>query len=199
MTSTRKARMEAGGAVAHTNDWNRLLKHYNFTCLCCKSVFGRERMTKDHIIPAGMPGASNGIQNMQPMCRPCNVAKDRHVIDYRPDMSCLLPWADKINPRGSIARRKSLSSAVQQISQPVAVKPAGCPHCHEKDLHIAAQKEKLQRLGQQLCETTERISHYKKENHRLRMQQNLSWRNVYWIVRKRIKKLYLDIRWGDYK
>jgi 5-methylcytosine-specific restriction endonuclease McrA len=40
-------------------------------------------LTRDHIIPLGLPGASDSIDNIQPLCGPCNARKGRSVKDYR--------------------------------------------------------------------------------------------------------------------
>jgi 5-methylcytosine-specific restriction endonuclease McrA len=49
-------------------------------CLCC----GRSDvpMTADHVIPL-TKGGSNNIDNIQPLCGPCNSTKHDKIIDYR--------------------------------------------------------------------------------------------------------------------
>ena len=64
-------------------EWYGLCARYKFRCLCC----GKKRpLTIDHIVPLSK-GGSNGIENLQPLCKPCNQKKFTHVIDYRPDSS----------------------------------------------------------------------------------------------------------------
>jgi 5-methylcytosine-specific restriction endonuclease McrA len=40
-------------------------------------------LTRDHVIPLGEPGASDAIDNIQPLCGPCNAWKGRRALDYR--------------------------------------------------------------------------------------------------------------------
>jgi uncharacterized protein YdaU (DUF1376 family) len=53
----------------------------------CGSVCGKcgetEDIVKDHILPIYQNG-SDGIENIQPMCRSCNAAKGPESVDYRP-------------------------------------------------------------------------------------------------------------------
>lgn len=68
---------------AHTEaQWRELCEKYGHHCLCC-GVTGVP-LTKDHVIPPSMPGYSDSIDNIQPLCVPCNCRKGkRHATDYR--------------------------------------------------------------------------------------------------------------------
>ena len=64
-----KAAREKG---THTKEqWATLLDEFNHCCVCCGSDI---QVQKDHIIPI-YQGGSDGIDNLQPLCRKCNCAK----------------------------------------------------------------------------------------------------------------------------
>lgn len=60
-------------------EWKALCVVYDNRCVCC----GRHtRLVPDHVIPTSKGGV-NTIQNIQPLCRPCNSSKNDRTIDYR--------------------------------------------------------------------------------------------------------------------
>jgi 5-methylcytosine-specific restriction endonuclease McrA len=60
-------------------EWLKLCELYGNRCALC----GFERpLTPDHVVPVYL-GGPNTIDNIQPLCRPCNMAKYRTVADYR--------------------------------------------------------------------------------------------------------------------
>lgn len=66
---------------SHTDEeWNALVSRYGGRCLRCGSV--PLELTKDHVIPISKAG-SNYIENIQPLCRPCNSSKGTKSTDYR--------------------------------------------------------------------------------------------------------------------
>lgn len=81
-TRRRRAR-RVGCAGSHAQEeFLALCKEYGFRCLRCDEVFPLEELTEDHIIPIG-PGVSDYIDNIQPLCGPCNSWKGQRTIDYR--------------------------------------------------------------------------------------------------------------------
>lgn len=52
-------------------------------CLCCLRKLDRKKLEADHVVPISR-GGSNGIENIQPLCRRCNPRKGVLTIDYRP-------------------------------------------------------------------------------------------------------------------
>lgn len=70
---TRHARMKAARARGtHTQEqWLALCTEFDHRCVRCGD---REPLTKDHIIAISR-GGSNAIDNIQPLCGPCNSTK----------------------------------------------------------------------------------------------------------------------------
>lgn len=68
-------------------EWQELKQRYNFTCLCCGRREPEIKLTVDHVVPISKGGAST-IENIQPLCKTCNSAKNVNIIDYR------LNWKD---------------------------------------------------------------------------------------------------------
>ena len=60
----------------HTiEQWLEKLKASHGICACCKKRVGIKKLTKDHIKPIGHPEATDSIDNLQPLCQPCNSSK----------------------------------------------------------------------------------------------------------------------------
>jgi 5-methylcytosine-specific restriction endonuclease McrA len=69
---------KAGGSYT-VIQWKSLCKKYSNKCLCCGK---RRKLTADHVIPVSKGGTSN-IENIQPLCQPCNSSKGNKSTDYR--------------------------------------------------------------------------------------------------------------------
>lgn len=83
-TQKRRRARKAGCVGSHTyEEFVALCGRGDFQCLRCGQVFPFEELTEDHIISIG-PGVSDRIDNIQPLCGPCNSKKGRRTIDYRP-------------------------------------------------------------------------------------------------------------------
>jgi 5-methylcytosine-specific restriction endonuclease McrA len=78
----RRARMLGGGGKVTSQEWQALKEKYNFTCLCCRRSEPEIKLTQDHIKPLVM-GGKHAIDNIQPLCKPCNSKKHDKWIDYR--------------------------------------------------------------------------------------------------------------------
>jgi 5-methylcytosine-specific restriction endonuclease McrA len=61
-------------------EWLDLCEKYDNKCLACKRT--DVKLTVDHVIPISKLG-SNSIDNIQPLCQPCNSRKSARIIDYR--------------------------------------------------------------------------------------------------------------------
>lgn len=73
----RDARRRAGARIAsHTPaEWDDLRRLAKYRCLKCGE---RKPLTRDHIIPLSK-GGSDAINNIQPLCHPCNARKNNRV------------------------------------------------------------------------------------------------------------------------
>ncbi|MEO6305945.1 MAG: HNH endonuclease signature motif containing protein [Bacteroidia bacterium] len=66
----------------HTyNEWMDMIIFFEGFCVRCLAP--DKYSTKDHIIPI-YQGGSDGIDNIQPLCKKCNSSKASESIDYRP-------------------------------------------------------------------------------------------------------------------
>lgn len=75
----------------HTDrEWIELCQRFDFRCVRCGVA---ESLTKDHIIPRSQDGADT-IDNLQPLCKPCNSQKSDKTIDYRDN-----PFQNETIPR----------------------------------------------------------------------------------------------------
>lgn len=64
-------------------EWLELCELYDNMCLSCGE---QVILTVDHVLPLSM-GGSNGIDNIQPLCKSCNCRKQARYIDYRPEVN----------------------------------------------------------------------------------------------------------------
>jgi 5-methylcytosine-specific restriction endonuclease McrA len=77
----RKVRLLKNGGFHSQGEWENLKAQYNWTCPACKKSEPKISLTKDHIISV-LKGGSNNIENIQPLCRPCNSRKRSKIIKY---------------------------------------------------------------------------------------------------------------------
>lgn len=72
----RSIRLEAARSKGtHTAEqWEELVRQLGGRCVMC-GVYGESvRLQKDHVVPI-YQGGSDGLENIQPLCQPCNTAK----------------------------------------------------------------------------------------------------------------------------
>jgi hypothetical protein len=77
----REARKKGNGGSYTLEQWNELIKKFDYMCLCCKRKQPEIKLTVDHILPISM-GGRNSIENLQPLCFSCNARKNAKHIDY---------------------------------------------------------------------------------------------------------------------
>lgn len=84
--ATRKRRLRESGVPGfHTKaEWLALCESFGNRCVCCGRHSSEAKLTRDHIVPIINPLATDGIDNIQPLCSTCNCSKNRfHSTDYR--------------------------------------------------------------------------------------------------------------------
>jgi hypothetical protein len=88
-----RRRQAKGVEYYNEQEWESLLAATGRKCLCCgepeaTAIYSfrggpqRGRLTPDHIKPV-ISGGTESIENIQPLCLPCNMKKGTNVIDYR--------------------------------------------------------------------------------------------------------------------
>ena len=81
--SKRRARKRGNGGSHTIEEWRELVAKYN-RCLRCGLAGDANTLEQDHITPLCKNGTDD-IDNIQPLCKPCNGAggKWKDIIDYR--------------------------------------------------------------------------------------------------------------------
>ena len=78
--SIRLAAARAKGS--HTADeWNDLCQRMNWRCAMCGVYGSSVVLQKDHVTPI-YQGGSDAIDNLQPLCLPCNTAKGPDATNW---------------------------------------------------------------------------------------------------------------------
>jgi 5-methylcytosine-specific restriction endonuclease McrA len=82
LAGTRKRRALILGAVGtfSEEEFNKLCAYHGERCLMCNMTY--VKLCADHVIPLSM-GGSNDIDNIQPLCKPCNSKKGTKQWDFR--------------------------------------------------------------------------------------------------------------------
>lgn len=82
-SSNHKRRALARELIVYSNqEWNDLKVLYSNCCLCCGKQEPEVKLTADHVVPLSDGGVGT-IDNIQPLCKPCNSSKGIKRTDYR--------------------------------------------------------------------------------------------------------------------
>ena len=74
----RAIKTKSGGSYTAA-EWKSLCKKYGNRCLDCGK---KSKLTADHVIPI-VKGGTSSIDNIQPLCMPCNAKKHTGTQDFR--------------------------------------------------------------------------------------------------------------------
>lgn len=89
---------EKGAPGKHSYEqWVQLKYEYRFMCPYCLRYEPEIALTKDHIIPISK-GGSNYIDNIQPLCQPCNASKSNKIQEHY--HTSLFRFSDDFNSDG---------------------------------------------------------------------------------------------------
>jgi hypothetical protein len=79
-TSYETRRVQANVYIADKNIRMAVFQRYGKKCLKCSR---EHNICLDHVIPVYL-GGENSLDNLQPLCKPCNSEKGATTVDYRP-------------------------------------------------------------------------------------------------------------------
>lgn len=77
----RRKLLEQKGPGWSEEEWLALQEKYGNRCLRCGM---KSKLCPDHVCSLSC-GGYHGIENIQPLCVPCNYWKSTKIIEYRPD------------------------------------------------------------------------------------------------------------------
>lgn len=97
-THKRRSLLKESAENYTAEEWQNLCKDYEYACLACGC--SDLCLTVDHVVPISKFG-SNSIDNIQPLCQPCNSRKNNQTIDYR------LNWAERIRAEHVFSNNQS--------------------------------------------------------------------------------------------
>lgn len=79
-------RKRSNGGYHTFGEWETLRAQYDWTCPCCGKKEPEIKLSQDHIIPVSKGGSDN-IENIQPLCLPCNIKKMTKIVRFNPAFS----------------------------------------------------------------------------------------------------------------
>lgn len=85
-SAKRRTKITKAGGSFTPAEFKALCNKYGNKCLCCGK---KTKLEADHVIPVELGGSSN-IENIQPLCKPCNSKKHTRSTDFRKVHTCLL-------------------------------------------------------------------------------------------------------------
>jgi len=114
---SRAERLTAARQIArHTAaEWKSLVRACENACVICgipESQLNGGALCKDHIVPI-YAGGSDGIENLQPVCRQCNSGKGSDRTDHRPH-----DWRKRLANAYQTPSERLASSASASAEEP---------------------------------------------------------------------------------
>lgn len=79
--SSRNSRIARNGGFHSKGEWETLKAQYDWKCPSCLKKEPDIKLTKDHIVPL-LRGGSDNIENLQPLCQPCNSKKGTNERNF---------------------------------------------------------------------------------------------------------------------
>ena len=71
-------RRNAAGGPIDLHAWNAKMQTLGHVCQMCQKDLDADSLTIDHIFPLSK-GGTNHVDNLQPLCRPCNSSKGNKI------------------------------------------------------------------------------------------------------------------------
>jgi len=87
----RRAHERAAEGTYTPAEWKALCAEYDYKCVKCGQ---QVPLTVDHVIPLSK-GGRNSIDNIQPLCLPCNSGKKDRIADYRTGKGGVARWIQR--------------------------------------------------------------------------------------------------------
>ncbi len=81
-SANRRAKCRTNGGGFTGEEWDHMKAVYEYRCLRCGKQEPEIKLTADHVVPVSK-GGHGGIENIQPLCGPCNTWKKDRAYDYR--------------------------------------------------------------------------------------------------------------------
>ena len=78
---TRRKMLRSNGGRHTRAEWESMKAACAHTCLSCGIAEPEIKLPKDHIVPV-LRGGTDNIENIQPLCRRCNIKKRNRIYHY---------------------------------------------------------------------------------------------------------------------
>jgi len=79
-------------------EWEEVLTKYSFKCAACQRNIGEDGFQQDHKVPRARGGSDN-LENWQPLCDECNIAKSVACRNCERDCNeCCWAYPEKFKP-----------------------------------------------------------------------------------------------------
>lgn len=76
--SHKRRALETAAGSYTLDEWRAVMDQYGHRCRMCAC---EGKMTVDHVIPLSK-GGSNTVENLSPLCKPCNSRKNNRILAW---------------------------------------------------------------------------------------------------------------------